>query len=133
MKTFLKARVLFPVLFGWALGGLLFVLGGAGRCGRRAGPELHRAVGCLFAHDARGSPRGCSAAGYCLPIILLAFGAVGVVMPFILLLDGELDGMLYLFVIGELMGVLLLTAGTKRLKKTQRTGKNTSQKNGDKI
>ena len=71
--------------------------------------------------------------GYCLPIILLAFGAVGVVMPFILLLDGELDGMLYLFVIGELMGVLLLTAGTKRLKKTQRTGKNTSQKNGDKI
>lgn len=41
--------------------------------------------------------------GYCLPIILLAFGAVGVVMPFILLLDGELDGMLYLFVIGELM------------------------------
>ena len=71
--------------------------------------------------------------GYCLPIILLVFGAVGVVMPFILLLDGELDGMLYLFVIGELMGVLLLTAGTKRLKKTQRTGKNTSQKNGDKI
>ncbi len=71
--------------------------------------------------------------GYCLPIILLAFGAVGVVMPFILLLDGELDGMLYLFVIGELMGVLLLTAGTKRLKKTQRTDKNTSQKNGDKI
>lgn len=59
--------------------------------------------------------------GYCLPIILLVFGAVGVVMPFILLLDGELDGMLYLFVIGELMGVLLLTAGTKRLKKTQRT------------
>ena len=26
MKTFLKARVLFPFLFGWALGGLLFVL-----------------------------------------------------------------------------------------------------------
>ena len=54
-------------------------------------------------------------------------------MPFILLLDGELDGMLYLFGIGELMGILLLTAGTKRLKKTQRTDKNTSQKNGDKI
>ena len=31
----------------------------------------------------------------------MAFGAVGVVMPFILLLDGELDGMLYLFVIGS--------------------------------
>ena len=122
MKTFLKARVLFPVLFGWALGGLLFVLGGAGRCGRRAGPELHRVLHA-----------GVLPQGYCLPIILLAFGAVGVVMPFILLLDGELDGMLYLFVIGELMGVLLLTAGTKRLKKTQRTGKNTSQKNGDKI
>ena len=29
MKTFLKARVLFPVLFGWVLGGLLFVLGAA--------------------------------------------------------------------------------------------------------
>ena len=63
----------------------------------------------------------------------MAFGAVGVVMPFILLLDWELDGMLYLFGIGELMGILLLTAGTKRLKKTQRTDKNTSQKNGDKI
>ena len=67
MKTFLKARVLFPVLFGWALGGLLFVLGGAGRCGRRAGPELHRAVGCLFAHDARGLPCGRSAAGVLPP------------------------------------------------------------------
>ena len=29
MKTFFKARVLFPILFGWALGGLLFVLGAA--------------------------------------------------------------------------------------------------------
>ena len=39
----------------------------AGSCGRRAGPELHRAVGCLFAHDARGLPCGRSATGVLPP------------------------------------------------------------------
>ena len=130
MKTFFKARVLFPLLFGWALGGLLFVLGAADDA-----PGLSFiGLSVAFLLTMRGVYHaGVLPQGYCLPIILLIFGAVGVVMPFILLLDGELDGMLYLFVIGELMGVLLLTAGTKRLKKMQRTGKNTSQKNGDKI
>ena len=122
--------MLFPVLFGWALGGLLFVLGAADDA-----PGLSFiGLSVAFLLTMRGVyPAGVLPQGYCLPIILLVFGAVGIVMPFILLLDGELDGMLYLFVIGELMGVLLLTAGTRRLKKMQRTGKNTSQKNGDKI
>ena len=126
MKTFFKARVLFPLLFGWALGGLLFVLGAADDAPGLSFIGLSVALRGVYHADVLPQ-------GYCLPIILMAFGAVGVVMPFILLLDGELDGMLYLFVIGELMGILLLTAGTKRLKKTQRTDKNTSQKNGDKI
>ena len=126
MKTFLKARVLFPLLFGWALGGLLFVLGAADDAPGLSfiGLSVAFLLTMRWVYHAGVLPQG-----YCLPIILLVFGAVGVVIPFILLLDGELDGMLYLFVIG----ILLLTAGTKRLKKTQRTDKNTSQKNGDKI
>ena len=132
MKTFFKARVLFPVLFGWGLGGLLFVLG-LGAADDAPGLSFI-GLSVAFLLTMRGVYHaGVLPQGYCLPIILLIFGAVGVVMPFILLLDGELDGMLYLFGIGELMGILLLTAGTKRLKKTQRTDKNTSQKNGDKI
>ena len=108
MKTFFKARVLFPVLFGWGLGGLLFVLGAADDA-----PGLSFiGLSVAFLLTMRGVYHaGVLPQGYCLPIILMAFGAVGVVMPFI----------------------LLLTASTKRLKKTQRTDKNTSQKNGDKI
>lgn len=91
MKTFLKARVLFPVLFGWALGGLLFVLGAADDA-----PGLSFiGLSVAFLLTMRGVYHaGVLPQGYCLPIILLVFGAVGVVMPFILLLDGELDGML---------------------------------------
>lgn len=99
-ENFFKARVLFPVLFGWGLGGLLFVLGAADDA-----PGLSFiGLSVAFLLTMRGVYHaGVLPQGYCLPIILLIFGAVGVVMPFILLLDGELDGMLYLFVIGELM------------------------------
>lgn len=79
MKTFLKARVLFPVLFGWALGGLLFVLGAADDA-----PGLSFiGLSVAFLLTMRGVYHaGVLPQGYCLPIILLVFGAVGVVMPF---------------------------------------------------
>ena len=74
MKTFFKARVLFPLLFGWALGGLLFVLGAADDA-----PGLSFiGLSVAFLLTMRGVLHaGVLPQGYCLPIILLAFGAVG--------------------------------------------------------
>ena len=71
MKTFLKARVLFPLLFGWALGGLLFVLGAADDA-----PGLSFiGLSVAFLLTMRGVYHaGVLPQGYCLPIILLVFG-----------------------------------------------------------
>ena len=55
MKTFFKARVLFPLLFGWALGGLLFVLGAADDA-----PGLSFiGLSVAFCHRGIASPSSC--------------------------------------------------------------------------
>lgn len=108
MKAFLKVRVLLPILLGWALGGLLFMLGDADDA-----PGLSFiGLSVAFLLSMRGIYcAGVLPQGYCLPIILLVFGAVGVLMPVVLLLDGELEGIEYLALTGEGTGLLLLLLG----------------------
>lgn len=108
MKAFLKVRVLLPILLGWALGGLLFMLGDADDA-----PGLSFiGLSVAFLLSMRGIYcAGVLPQGYCLPIILLAFGAAAVLMPVVLLLDGELEGIEYLALTGEGTGLLLLLLG----------------------
>lgn len=108
MKAFLKVRVLLPILLGWALGGLLFMLGDADDA-----PGLSFiGLSVAFLLSMRGIYcAGVLPQGYCLPIILLIFGAAAVLMPVVLLLDGELEGIEYLALTGEGTGLLLLLLG----------------------
>lgn len=105
MKAFLKVRVLLPILLGWALGGLLFMLGDADDA-----PGLSFiGLSVAFLLSMRGIYcAGVLPQGYCLPIILLAFA---VLMPVVLLLDGELEGIEYVALTGEGTGLLLLLLG----------------------
>lgn len=50
--------------------------------------------------------------GYHIPIILLVFGAIGIIFPIMLLLDGEIEGFSPVIFIVNAVGVALIIVAT---------------------
>lgn len=55
-------------------------------------------------------------AGHHIPIILCVFGAVGILFPIVLYLDGELEGLPMVAVIGNVFGIFMILLALKLLK-----------------
>lgn len=55
-------------------------------------------------------------AGYHLPVILFVFGAVAIVFPLVLYLDGELEGLHLLAPISISAGIAMVAVGWKKIK-----------------
>lgn len=106
-KIVFKTKVVLPMLLGIAVGMVLFALGEADDA-----PGL-----CLIGLVAAFLliMRGIYHAeilkkGYHIPIILLVFGAIGIVLPIILFLDQEIDGLISVFIGSAIEIVLIATA-----------------------
>lgn len=54
--------------------------------------------------------------GYHIPIVLLAFGFVGLLLPIVLLLDGEITGRSPILILGAPAGIAMLAFAVIRLK-----------------
>ncbi len=114
MKKYIKPAVVFPALLGSVVAALLLTLGhaddapGLGGIGLVAGFLLTmRGV-----HNA-----GIVRKGFFLPVILLCFGAGGVVFSAVLQLDGELEEWPFFAPFGIAFGVALIFIGAVKLRK----------------
>ncbi|MCI6466109.1 MAG: hypothetical protein MSA90_11665 [Faecalicatena sp.] len=63
---------------------------------------------------------GAVRSGYYLPIILLVFGAVGIIFPIVLLLDGEIKGVSPIVFVGNITGIVMITIAVLRIKQLKK-------------
>ncbi len=114
MKNFIKPSVIIPVLLGGAVAALFLTLGHADDAPGLGGMGL--IAGFLLAmrgvHNA-----GVVRKGFLLPFILLCFGAGGILLTVVLLLDGELEEWPWFAPVGIAVGVVLIVIGAMKLRK----------------
>lgn len=117
MKKFLKTSVILPIIIGLVTGAALFVMG-----------EIQDAPGlCLlgivdaFLLTVKGlHTTGIIPKGVLLPSVLICFGAGGIVLSVVLLLDGEFGDSPEFAFIGAGIGILLIIAGAAGLIKRKK-------------
>lgn len=102
MKNYIK--ILLPIILGVTFGLVLFTLGNA-----EDAPGLSLiGIVVAFLLIMRGIYHAkIMQKGYHIPIILLVFGIGGIVFPFILLLDGEIELFSIIFIMGIIIGIVL--------------------------
>ncbi len=116
MNKFLKPAVLLPILIGAAVGIWLFVLGAVADAPGLSLIGLTAAF-LLIMWGIRNA--GMIKKGFFLPILLFCFGAGGIVLSVVLLLDGEFEDSPGLALIGIALGIALIIAGAIRLRKVK--------------
>lgn len=116
MKKFLQAKTIVPCLLGADICAVLFILGEA-----EDAPGLCF-IGLIaaFLLILRGIYHaGVMRKGVHIPIVLLVFGAIGIVFPYVLLLDGEITGAAPV-AIGNIIGIALTAAALIRIVKVRK-------------
>lgn len=117
MKKFLKPRTLLPILVGTAAGAVLFVFGysqdAPGLC--LIGLSVAFVLIMWGIYNA-----GIIKKGSLAPILLFCFGAGGIILSIVLLLDGEFEALPGLAFVGVALGIALVVIGAIRLKITRK-------------
>lgn len=118
MNSFLKAKVLLHILFGVAVGLVLFLLGDADDA-----PGLSFiGIVAAFLLIMRGIYYAkVIQKGYHIPIILFAFGSMGILLPIILFLDEEINSNAVF--IGTTIGISLIAVALVWLLKVKNNNK----------
>jgi hypothetical protein len=116
IKKLLKPATMLPVIIGVVAGAILFILGYTDDA---PGLSLIGLV-VAFLLTMRGIYNaGVVKKGLHAPIILFCFGAGGLFLSIILLLDGEFGNSPGLAFIGVVIGVVLIVIGMIRLRKAK--------------
>ena len=118
-KKFTKPGTLLPVLIGVAVGIVLFMLGDASDAPGLSVIGLAAAF-LLMMWGVYNS--GVLRKSFLLPILLMCFGAGGILLSVALLLDGEFEKSPGLALIGAAIGFALLAVGALRLRKARGKG-----------
>ena len=117
MKKLIKPRVLLPILIGAAVGVLLFIFGysqdAPGMC--LIGLSVAFLLIMWGVYNADMIKKG-----FLAPIFLFCFGAGGIFLSIVLLLDGEFEESPGLALIGVALGVVLIIIGFVRLRNNNR-------------
>jgi len=116
MKKFTKLSTLLPILTGITAGLLLFIFGNA-----EDAPGLS-AIGLAVAFLMimwGVYNTGMIKKGFLSPILLLCFGACGILLSIVLLLDGEFNDSPWMELIRIALGVILIILGRMHLRKTK--------------
>ena len=119
MKKFAKPETLLPVLSGVVVGIVLFLLGDAGDA---PGLSLIGLVAAFLLIMWGVYNSGVLKKSFLLPILLMCFGAGGILLFVTLLLDRELENSPGMALIGVATGFVLLVVGAMRLRKVQGKG-----------
>lgn len=113
MKSLLKPKAILPIVIGLVVGAALFIIGNAedapGMC--VIGLSVAFVLSMWGIYNA-----GIIKKGFLAPIYLLCFGAGGIVLSVVLLIDGEFGESPGMAAIGIVLGVVLVVAGAIRLK-----------------
>lgn len=117
MKKLLKPATLFPAVIGVAAGAVLFAIGYS-----EDAPGL-----CLLGFSLAFvlvmwglSNAGVIKKGFLAPILLFCFGAGGIVLSIVLLLDGEFGKSPWLAIVGVVLGIILIALGSISMRNTLR-------------
>lgn len=116
MKKFAKPVTLLPILIGVAVGALLYMLGDADDA---PGLSLVGLVAAFLLIMWGVYNAGVIKKGFLAPILLLCFGAGGILLSVVLLLDGEFEETPGIAFIGAALGVALIVIGTIRFRKAK--------------
>lgn len=114
LKKFAKPVTLLPILIGVAVGALLFMLGDADDAPGLSLVGLATAF-LLIMWGVYNS--GVIKKGLLEPVLLFCFGAGGILLSVVLLLDGEFEKSPGMAFIGVVLGVALIVIGMIRLRK----------------
>lgn len=116
LNKLLKTATLIPICVGVIIGALLFTVGyfedAPGMC--------LLGLSATFVLSMWGlSNAGAIKKGFLAPILLLCFGAGGILLSIVLLLDGEFEELPGLAFVGVALGAILIIIGTIRLRKVK--------------
>ena len=120
MRKLIKPASLLPILIGIAVGTVLFIFGysedAPGMC--LIGLSIAFVLVMWGVYNA-----GMIKKGLLAPILLFCFGAGGIVLSIVLLLDGEFENSPWLAIVGVALGIALIVIGTIRLGKANSKSK----------
>lgn len=116
MKKLITPAALTPMIAGVAIGALLFAFGYS----QDAPGMCLIGLSIAFVLVMWGIYRaGLIKKGFLSPIFLFCFGAGGIVLSIMLLLDGELEDSPGLALVGVAIGIVLIVLGAVRLRKAR--------------
>ena len=114
MRKFVKPTIMLPILMGVVVGVVLFMLGDADDA---PGLSLMGLVAAFLLIMWGVYNTGVIRKGFLTSIILLCFGAGGVLLSVVLLLDGEFEESPGIALIGVALGIILIAIGAIPLRK----------------
>ena len=120
MDKLTKLATLLPILIGIAVGTVLFIFGysedAPGMC--LVGLSVAFVLIMWGVYNA-----GMIKKGFLAPILLFCFGAGGIILSIVLLLDGEFENSPWLALVGVALGIALISTGAMRLRQVNTKNK----------
>lgn len=116
MKQLAKPATFLPILIGIAIGTVLFIIGYSEDAPGMCLVGISIAFVLIMWGIYNG---GMIKKGFLVPLLFFCFGAGGIVLSIVLLLDGELENSPWLALVGIALGAALIIIGAVRLRKTK--------------